>query len=180
MGGGARAAAPRRLSAAVHATRHSAATVVIRPAEESDLPAIAEIERRSFSDPWSLRAFGAALARPEVHFTVAQASEGGVARVAGYLVAWFVVDEAEIGNVAVAEEFRGRGVGAALLDGMLAAAGRASVRDVYLEVRESNAAARALYASRGFTPVGRRRRYYRDPVEDALVLNRALAGSGGD
>lgn len=154
-----------------------ASGVVIRRARYEELAAIADIERRSFSDPWSRSAFAAMLARDEVHFTAAE-GEAGDPSPAGYLVAWFVEGEAEIANVAVDDRCRGRGIGAALLDEALTAARRAGVRDVYLEVRESNAAARALYASRSFTEVGRRRRYYRSPVEDALVLHRSLAPAG--
>ena len=136
------------------------------------MDAIHAIEQASFADPWTRRSFVSLLSEPAVYFHVA-AGAGGT--IAGYVVAWCVVDEAEIANVAVAPEARGRGVGAALLDAALAhAAGRGCLA-AYLEVRESNAAARALYASRGFGAVGRRRGYYRHPVEDALVLRCAIA-----
>ncbi|HEX5580975.1 MAG TPA: ribosomal protein S18-alanine N-acetyltransferase, partial [Gemmatimonadaceae bacterium] len=128
--------------------------VVVRRVRREELAAIVEIERRTFSDPWSMSAFAAALARDEVHFTVAElgpARDADDVHPAGYLVAWFVGDEAEIGNVAVDDRCRGRGIGTALLDEALEAAARAGVRDIYLEVRESNAPARALYASRAFT-----------------------------
>lgn len=143
----------------------------IRAALAGDVPAVAAIEQMSFSDPWSANTFRSSLQRPEVHMTVAESRTlAGEAVVGGYLVAWFVVDEGEIANVAVHPDWRRRGVGAALLDDVLAAARASGVRTLYLEVRASNAAAQALYASRGFHPVGRRRRYYVDPVEDALLL----------
>ena len=145
--------------------------VAIRPAAVGDVDAIHAIEKASFADPWSRRSFDALLSEPAVYFRVADAAPG---EVAGYVVAWCVVDEAEIANVAVAAPMRGRGVGAALLDAALAHAAHVGCRHAFLEVRESNAAARALYASRGFTQVGRRRGYYRHPVEDALVLRCAL------
>ena len=150
--------------------------LVVRPATHGDLARIHDIERVAFSDPWSLQSFAELLANPRVLFAVAE--RGGRAEgppeVVGYVVAWFVVDEAEVANVAVAPEARGRGVGARLLDEALSAARRHGAASVYLEVRDSNAAARALYASRGFVQIGRRRRYYRRPVEDALVLRREL------
>jgi ribosomal-protein-alanine N-acetyltransferase len=145
-------------------------TVRLRAATPDDLPAVASIEREAFSDPWSARSFAAALARPEVHFLVAEPVAATATSVVGYLVAWFLGDEGEIGNVAVEAASRGRGIGAALLDGALSAARSRAVHALFLEVRESNVAARALYASRGFVEVGRRRRYYRAPDEDALVL----------
>jgi len=89
-------------------------------------------------------------------------------------VAWFVVDEAEIANLAVSDEARRAGIGARLLDFAVAAADHRQCRVVFLEVRESNVAARALYASRGFQVAGRRSKYYRKPVEDALVLRRGM------
>ena len=79
-------------------------------------------------------------------------------------------DEGEILNLAVAPAGRRRGLGRALVEAMLEALRTRGIRQVYLEVRESNSSARALYASRGFKEVGRRKAYYRRPVEDAIVL----------
>jgi ribosomal-protein-alanine N-acetyltransferase len=143
----------------------------VRTARAADVAQISAIEVASFSDPWSAHAFMSSLQRSEVRMTVAESRpEARRAVVAGYMVAWFVAGEGEIANVAVHPEWRRRGVGAALLDDVLAAARAADVHAMYLEVRASNTAAQALYSSRGFLPVGRRRRYYVDPVEDALVL----------
>ena len=151
----------------------------VRPAAPSDVGEIAAIERSAFSDPWSTAAFRVALGRPDVRVTVAEAADGSVA---GYLVCWFVADEGEVANVAVHPDRRRSGAGAALLDDCLSAAATAGAGSVYLEVRESNVAARALYSSRGFAEVGRRRRYYAAPVEDALVLRwtAASASAGTD
>ncbi len=152
-------------------TDAAAAALRIRPATAADLAAVTAIERAAFSDPWSPASFRSLLGNAQVAFRVAEA--GG--QVAGYAVAWFAADEAELANLAVAAPARGRGVGALLLDAVLAEAAHRGAATVYLEVRESNAAARRLYASRQFAAVGRRRRYYRHPVEDALVLTRPLA-----
>jgi ribosomal-protein-alanine N-acetyltransferase len=84
------------------------------------------------------------------------------------------MDEGELANLAVAASDRGQGVGAALLDAMLDDASARGTLQVYLEVRESNAAARRLYASKGFEEIGRRKQYYRSPTEDALILRRTL------
>lgn len=156
----------------------AAETVTLRPATSADLAAIAAVERSAFSDPWSADAFAQLLHRPEIHFAVAEAAAhpaqaaGGGATVLGYAVAWFVVGEGEVANIAVHPACRGRGIGASLLDDVLAAGAQRGATTVFLEVRESNEPARALYASRGFHPVGRRRNYYRAPVEDALILRR--------
>ena len=129
------------------------------------------IERESFGDPWGPREFSSALAQPRSIFLVAEDSDGVVA---GYAIALAVVDEAEILNLAVHPELRGRGIGGNLLDAALTEVQSRGAEQVYLEVRESNDAARKLYAARGFDEVTRRRGYYRNPLEDALVLRLAV------
>lgn len=146
------------------------APVVIRLAESRDLPQVVDIERASFSDPWSLTAFRSALHEARLNFHVATCEGAAI----GYAVSWCVVDEAELANLAVVPAMRGRGVGAALLDRAIGDARLAGCTVMHLEVRESNTAARALYESRGFGMVGRRKHYYRQPVEDALILRARL------
>lgn len=143
----------------------------VEAVREEDLPAIVGIERAAFSDPWSLQSFRDALEHPAVHFVAARTDDG---LVVGYVVAWLVADEGEIANLAVTPEVWGSGVGARLLDAALHEAADRGVVNVYLEVRDSNERARRLYRSRGFEEVGRRRGYYRRPVEDAIVLRRTL------
>jgi ribosomal-protein-alanine N-acetyltransferase len=152
------------------------APVTVRPADASDVNRVSEIEKTSFTDPWSWSAFERLVVERDdrVNFAVACTANGIVA---GYVVAWFVMDEGEIANLAVAAEERGKGIGAALLRAAIAAARAREVTTLYLEVRSSNTAARALYASHGFMEVGRRRGYYRRPVEDALVLRLVLPGA---
>jgi ribosomal-protein-alanine N-acetyltransferase len=150
-------------------------TITLRPAAGPDVRAVVEIERGSFSDPWSASSFSSLVRSRDVFFRVAVA-DGAVA---GYVVAWFAAGQGEIANIAVAPWARGRGVGARLLDAALAEAAERGAEEVFLEVRDSNTAARSLYASRGFAAVGRRRNYYRRPVEDALVLRKEL-GAGAE
>jgi [ribosomal protein S18]-alanine N-acetyltransferase len=174
MGGGARARADDRMTdTRAHASRPlPPRELMMRGARRDDVDDIAAIERRAFSDPWSAGSFRALFGNPLVHFAVAEDTISG--RVLGYVVSWYVVDEAEIANLAVADDVRRGGVGARLLDHALDIAKERRCRVVFLEVRESNAGARALYASRGFQVAGRRAKYYRKPVEDALVLRREL------
>ena len=150
--------------------------ILLRRARASDLPGILAIERVSFTDPWSRSSFTAILEQPRVYFAVALDPAGSVL---GYTVAWFVLDEAELANLAVAPEARGQGIGALLLRGAIRSAEERGTASMYLEVRESNVSARALYASHGFAEVGRRPAYYRKPVEDALVLRRSMPGAPG-
>jgi ribosomal-protein-alanine N-acetyltransferase len=144
--------------------------IVIRPARAADLSRVVEIERASFSDPWTHGAFRSALHEDRLNFHVADSADV----VVGYAVSWCVIDEAELANLAVLPAIRGRGVGAALLDRAMDDARLAGCVVMHLEVRDSNAAARALYESRGFGMVGRRKGYYRAPVEDALILRARL------
>lgn len=128
------------------------------------------MERLAFADPWSAGDF-ADVAAAGIPFFVAE-SDGGVV---GYAIGRVAADEAEILNVAVHPKWRRRGVARALVRALLDALAAAGAREVYLEVRESNAAARQLYAAYGFGEVGRRTRYYRRPVEDAVILRAAVA-----
>jgi ribosomal-protein-alanine N-acetyltransferase len=155
------------------ATAAPRATLV--DAARAHVPEVAAIEHACFSDPWSEASFRQAVDNPGVFFRVATEGAGGP--VVGYVVAWFAAGEGEIANVAVAPSARGRGIGGMLLDAALAAAAENGAEALYLDVRESNARARALYDSRGFVEVGRRRRYYRRPSEDAIVLRRIIGGT---
>jgi [ribosomal protein S18]-alanine N-acetyltransferase len=145
-----------------------------RLATQGDVPAIVDIERHSFGDPWSEATFRDLLRLRHAIFLVA--TEGGGGAVCGYVIAAVVAGEAEVLNLAVAPHSRGRGLGGKLLDAGLGIVGERGAREVFLEVRESNSAALALYTSRGFATLSRRAKYYRNPVEDALVLRRAVEG----
>lgn len=156
-------------------TRPNAASlsaVAIRPAAAADLDAVLALERACYSDPWPASSFTQLPDNPRVYFAVA---DSPVAKsIAGYVVAWFVLDEGEVANLAVAPELRRHGVGSTLLDAAIRESQCRGVSSLYLEVRESNQSARRLYASRGFEEVSRRKGYYRSPVEDALILRRTL------
>jgi ribosomal-protein-alanine N-acetyltransferase len=145
--------------------------VVVRAAEERDLESIHAIECASFGDPWSLEGFRDLIDHPRARMEVAC---GGNGELLGYAVAWYVADESEIANLAVAPRARRRGVGTLLLDRILRAAAEFGAKTVFLEVRESNEEARKLYESREFAIAGRRVKYYRRPNEDALIMRRKL------
>ena len=146
-------------------------SVAIQPAVTRDVPHVAAIEVSAFADPWSARAFHDALANPAVYFACAHGDAG---RIVGYVVAWFAGGEGEIANIAVVNDAWGTGVGGALLDAAIEHGAQRGAAMVFLEVRESNQRARQLYQSRGFDEVGRRRDYYRNPREDAIVLRRTI------
>jgi [ribosomal protein S18]-alanine N-acetyltransferase len=164
-------AEPERAGASRAAT---AARVTLRRATAADLQAVASIEGASFSDPWSARAFLPLLNESSTLFLVVADEESKEGEILGYAVAWFVADEAELANLAVAPGARRRGIGALLLEHVVGEAKARRCRAMYLEVRESNASARTLYRRHGFHEIGRRVRYYVAPQEDALVLRRSL------
>jgi ribosomal-protein-alanine N-acetyltransferase len=123
----------------------------------------------AFTDPWSRGDFEDCLA-VGVQILVAEGDSG----VLGYIVGRAVRDQSEILNLGVTLNARRRGVGTSLVRHLLASFAAAGVREVFLEVRESNLAAQGLYRAFGFQDVGRRRRYYRRPVEDAVILRAAI------
>ncbi|MDE3053956.1 MAG: ribosomal protein S18-alanine N-acetyltransferase [Gemmatimonadota bacterium] len=160
-------------------------TAAIGPVTLADTQQVSAIEAAVFADPWSANSFRSLHGDPRVFFACAREPGDGAGstpgvvpgaadRVLGYVVAIFAADEGEIANLAVAPDAQGRGLGGGLLDAALAEAERRGARVLYLEVRESNHAARALYRSRRFEEAGRRRGYYRRPVEDALLLRRIV------
>ena len=124
-------------------------TALLRPAVEADLNQVLEIERASFADPWTEESFRRLLGgHPAIFQVLEYPPDLGVA---GYLIAFAVGEDAELLNVAVEPEFRGRGLAGQMLDALMIELGGLGVRTAFLEVRESNSAARALYESRGFT-----------------------------
>jgi ribosomal-protein-alanine acetyltransferase len=110
------------------------------------------------------------LAKGGTRFWVAEEA----AEVVGVSAARTVADEVEVLTLGVAPSCRRRGVGRSLMVTALTDAGQAGARQVFLEVRESNQGARSFYAALGFSESGRRRGYYHDPAEDALVLSRPV------
>ena len=136
-----------------------------------DLEEVVAIERASFSMPWSRGAFLYELQQNRVARCLVMRDDG---RVVGYLCLWEIGDELHITNVAVHPEYRRRGIGRSLVSGVLEDARARKLKLVVLEVRPSNHEARTLYESFGFREVGRRRGYYYDTGEDALVMEIAL------
>ncbi len=151
------------------------AVVALRDLQPDDLPRIVEIERASYSTPWRRSTFEGLLRRSDTDL-IGATLDG---RLVGYSVTWTILDQAELGNVAVAPDARKRGLGRMLVRGALRRAEARGARECYLEVRQSNATAQRIYRGLGFLPVGVRRRYYADPIEDAVVM-RARLQAGSD
>lgn len=139
----------------------------IRPARDADLVAVERLERACFSDPWSRDALWSELQSDAMRRPLVAESEG---EVVGYLMAWSVADQLHVLNIAADPARRRAGVGTALLRAALALAGQEGLREITLEVRESNGGARAFYRRHGFAETGRRTRYYADNGEDAVIM----------
>jgi ribosomal-protein-alanine N-acetyltransferase len=136
-----------------------------------DLPAVMEIDRLSFALPWPERSFRFELTgNAASHLLVAEMPLGDQGRIAGYLGYWLLVDEMHLSTLAVDPEMRGRGIGERLLLAGLEQAWIQGAEMSTLEVRPSNKAALGLYRKHGFELVGRRRAYYQDNNEDALLM----------
>lgn len=148
----------------------------LRPATPADLSELARIERASFSDPWTATMLADSLAVDGVVALVAESPRG---EIAGSVIGRVAADEGEIFTISVAPRARSRGLGRTLLDAAIAGMAERGARSVWLEVRKSNLTAQALYHSAGFCPVGVRRRFYSQPVEDALRMVIRLPASAG-
>ncbi|MFR5889543.1 MAG: ribosomal protein S18-alanine N-acetyltransferase [Lachnospiraceae bacterium] len=134
--------------------------ITVSPTVPEELDGICAIN--ASSDPWTKSSSSKSSRFFSAH------GEGGV--LIGYALISVLFEDAEILSVAVDDSFRRCGVGRALMHAMLTEAVRSGAQDIFLEVRESNHAARKLYLSEGFTEFGRRKRYYRKPTEDAILM----------
>lgn len=146
--------------------------VFLRPMTEGDLDQVVAIEQRSFPLPWTREQFLDELRSSHSFPLVAVAYDGVVA---GYLCPSQVLDEGEILDVAVAEEFQGQGVGRLLVESALASFRERGVLRIFLEVRVSNQPAISLYQNLGFQKAGYRKRYYENG-EDALLMDFSING----
>jgi len=144
----------------------------IRRMTSEDLDRVSEIEAASFSDPWTRAMLVSELSNELSRNFVAE--EDG--HILGFVIAWIVVDEAHILDLAVDPVHRGSGLGRELTRAVLETGSREGASYVVLEVRRSNKQAKRLYRDMGFQVVGRRPGYYQDNGEDALVMMADLAG----
>jgi [ribosomal protein S18]-alanine N-acetyltransferase len=179
--------------------------LVVRPMQPAHIPAVMTIEQQSFALPWPESAYRHEITQNELaHYYVLgfrsaltvsgagpmsawqQVMRAARARMAasnevilGYGGFWLMVDEAHISTLAIRDDVRGRGLGELLLVALLEEARRVGTVCATLEVRVSNVAARALYGKYRFEQVGRRKSYYQDNQEDALILTTPSFASDG-
>lgn len=141
------------------------------PVSRDNVDQVAEIEKECFSTPWSREMLLEAMENLTASFIAAEADDGTILGYAGVNV---VMDEGYIDNVAVRKAYRRNGVASALLDVFIRFAQAHELAFLTLEVRASNEAAIALYTRHGFEEAGRRKNYYSDPKEDAIIMTRTF------
>lgn len=143
-------------------------TLVIRKMTLDDIPAVVDLDQKSFSLPWPERSFRFELTdNPASRCWVAELD----GKVVGMIVVWLIVDEAHVATIATHPDFRRKGVAKRLLSHALQKLMEQGARSSFLEVRESNLAAQEMYRKFGYEETGRRRRYYKDNDEDAILMN---------
>lgn len=137
---------------------------------EKDLDEVLKIEKESFSDPWTKESF---LEDIDKDFTYpAVARKNG--KLVAYTCLWKIMDELQIANIAVGKEYRHQGIAQRLMEWIIERGVEQKCKSVTLDVRVSNSVALTLYRKFGFEPIGRRKNYYRFPVEDAIIMEKKL------
>ena len=142
--------------------------LVIRKMTAEDVPAVVDLDQKSFSLPWPERSFRFELTdNPASRCWVAELDE----KIIGMIVVWLIVDEAHVATLATHPDFRRQGIAKRLLSHALRHLIDEGAQSSFLEVRESNLAAQEMYRKFGYEESGRRRRYYKDNDEDAILMN---------
>jgi ribosomal-protein-alanine N-acetyltransferase len=145
----------------------------IRKMREADLAEVRSIETLSFSNPWSEDTFRGEIQNTPVSFPMVVVEKPGD-RVVGYIIFWHIREDVQVNNVAIHPDFRGRGIGEALMRQVIDKVRKNGATFMTLEVRVSNAPAATLYRKLGFEVLGVRKNYYTHPDEDALMMGLVL------
>lgn len=141
---------------------------------EKDLPSVMEIENISYPNPWHLSSFKGEIDNRPIsnpYVVIYRPLE----KIIGYIIYWHIRNEVQISNIAISPDYRQMGVGEGVLRKVLVEMRHKEAEFVFLEVRPSNLTARCLYEKMGFTILGLRKGYYRNPSEDAIVMGKSLS-----
>lgn len=152
------------------AEKERKAVVAIRQMKVEDAAAIAEMEHQTFSDAWSEKAILDTLRNPKTICLVAEK----IGKIVGYCIVYTADDEADIARIAVLKESRRFGVASELIHALDVICWENQIQIIMLDVRVSNDDARAFYEKHGFTQDGIRENYYKNPIEDAILMSRAV------
>lgn len=144
--------------------------LTIRKMTLEDVPSVIDLDQKSFSLPWPERSFRFELsANPASRCWVAEFD----GKIVGMIVVWLIIDEAHVATLATHPDFRRQGIGTKILSHALLNMMEEGARSSFLEVRESNMSAQAMYRKFGYEESGRRPHYYKDNNEDAILMNLA-------
>ncbi len=141
-------------------------SIIIRSLTKEDIDQVLQIEKSTFSMPWTKRDFEAVLTNPKYLYIVVDKN----GEIAGYCGLLDILGEGQITNVAIRETYRHQGIGRVMMETLLSEGQNRGITEFTLEVRESNLIARALYKSLGFTEVGVRPNFYDKPKENAVIM----------
>ena len=141
-------------------------TITFRKMTPEDAEQVAEIDFKSFSVPWKMTDYWRYAQEKNIEAVVGEIEK----KIVAYAAAFVSFDEAEVFKIAVAPELRGKGFGTKIFAKLIEVCKLRGATKITLEVRPSNAAAVKMYESFGLKSVGRRKNYYTNPVEDALVM----------
>lgn len=144
--------------------------LIIKKMGVDDVDEVVEIENQSFSDPWKKEFFLNEISNALAYPLVAKLNQN----VVGYSCLWIFLDELQIANIAVTPLFRKKGIGKKIMEKIISYAELNFLKRITLDVRESNKEAINLYNKFGFKTIGKRKNYYRFPVEDSLILEKIL------
>jgi ribosomal-protein-alanine N-acetyltransferase len=147
---------------------------ILRKMTSQDIDEVMQIEKQSFTLPWSRESYLGELKNNFATYLVCD-YEG---EIAGYGGIWIVFEEAHITNVAVGLDFRQAGIGTALMEELEKTARDKKARRILLEVRPSNQAALKMYRNLDYVPTGLRKKYYSDNNEDAIIMTKLLFNNG--
>lgn len=145
--------------------------ILIRKTQPEDIDAVFYIKKEQFSNPWKKKFFYDELNNDISYFYVAVdiSEDTSLKDIVGYIIFWVIQETIELHDIAVIEKYKKRGVGSQLMHFMLETAHLKKVEEIFLEVRQSNAIAIALYEKYNFKRIDVRKNYYTEPIEDAAV-----------
>lgn len=151
----------------------SSASIIIRPMQLADAPLVSKIDKACFSLPWPENAFVHEVQAIDhsIPLVAVKQDEQNSEEIVGFIVVWFIIDEAHIGTLAVDGAYRQMGIAEKLMDEGLRLTKNMGALKAFLEVRSGNEAAKKLYEKLGFTVDGIRPHYYQDNHEDALLMS---------
>lgn len=146
--------------------------VTLRLMEKDDIDQVLEVSSSSLKESWSKDSFSNEISNPLARYMIAEIED----RIVGFAGVWVIVDEGHITNIAVHPDFRGQGIGEKLVQSLINQSSSWSIDAFTLEVRDSNIIAQNLYKKLSFVEEGRRKNYYSDNSEDAIIMWRRSPG----